>query len=166
LKTGLALAGTVLVLDQATKLLVQGALSARETVPVIPGFLNLVHVTNRGAAFGFLNSENGWQAWFFIGATLIAVGVVLSMLRSEQAARPPAPWALGLILGGALGNLADRLRLGGVVFDFIDIYAGRFHWPAFNVADMAITTGVCLLIVSFYATRRPERPPQEKPERQ
>ncbi|MEW5773964.1 MAG: signal peptidase II [Thermodesulfobacteriota bacterium] len=153
-RLALPLAGTVLVLDQATKLMVQAAIGLREAVPVIPGFFDLVHVLNQGAAFGFLNQEGlGWQRWFFIAASLLASGVILWLLRSEEGQSRLGAAGLGLVLGGALGNLVDRVRTGLVV-DFLDFYVGGWHWPAFNVADMGISCGVLMLIASMYTTGR------------
>lgn len=153
-RTALPLAGVVLALDQATKFLVQAHIAPREAVPVIPGYFDLVHVLNRGAAFGFLNQEDlGWQRWFFIAASLLACGVICWLLRSEEGRNRMGATGLGLILGGALGNLADRVRIGLVV-DFLDVHVGGWHWPAFNVADMGITCGVGLLVISMYSTGR------------
>ena len=110
--------------------------------------LDLVNIRNRGAAFGFLNrSDIEWQFWLFLLATLAAVTAIILLVRSS----PEQPWlfrALGLVMGGALGNLVDRLRFRAVV-DFLDIYVGDWHWPAFNVADMAICAGAglaCILL--------------------
>ena len=138
------------VLDQLTKYLAMQAIPLWTARPVIDGFFNLVHVRNRGAAFGFLNnSDTDWQFWFFAGVTLLAVGVLLWMART---APPPHKFkarlffiSLGLILGGAVGNFIDRCRFRHVI-DFLDFYIGNWHWPAFNVADIGITVGVLLLI--------------------
>ena len=143
------LSGLVLALDQATKLAAMHLVLAREVHNVLPG-LNLTLIYNPGAAFSFLGDASGWQRWAlsFIG---VAVSVVLvALLRAAR--RCPKGLAAGyaLVLGGALGNVVDRLYLG-VVVDFIDIYYGRFHWPAFNVADSAICIGALLL--ALYALR-------------
>ena len=153
-RLALPLAGVVLVLDQVTKFLVQANLGFRDAVPLIPGYFDLVHVLNQGAAFGFLNQEGlGWQRGFFIVVSLLACGVIVWLLRSEEGKGRLGATGLGLVLGGALGNLVDRVRTGLVV-DFLDFYVGQWHWPAFNVADMGISCGVCLLIISMYATGR------------
>ena len=150
----LVLAGAVLALDQATKLWVQSAIGLWEGTPVVPGFFNLVHVLNKGAAFGLLNDHGlDWQRWFFIGVSVVAVGVIVHLLRTEQMEAPFMRAGLGLILGGALGNLVDRVRTGLVV-DFLDVHIGAHHWPAFNVADSAITVGVFAMFVSLYRSRR------------
>ena len=153
-RLALPLAGVVLVLDQVTKFLVQANLGFRDAVPLIPGYFDLVHVLNQGAAFGFLNQEGlGWQRGFFIVVSLLACGVIVWLLRSEEGKGRLGATGLGLVLGGALGNLVDRVRTGLVV-DFLDFHVGEWHWPAFNVADMGISCGVCLLIISMYATGR------------
>ena len=148
------LAGAVLVLDQASKLLVQHLIRPLETVAVIPDFFRLVHVLNKGAAFGFLNRPDmQWQAYFFICVTLVAVGIIVYLLHSSERRDRFFLLGLGAILGGALGNLVDRVRMG-MVIDFLDFSIGSFHWPAFNVADCAITVGALSLLASFYRRER------------
>ncbi len=155
--TALGLAGAVLALDQATKVWVQSSIDLWKGVPVVPGFFNLVHVLNKGAAFGLLNDDDlDWQRWFFIAVSVAAVAVVLHLLRTERTRAPFLRVGLGLVLGGALGNLVDRVRTGLVV-DFLDFHVGTYHWPAFNVADSAITVGVFALFVSLYRSRRAPR---------
>ena len=130
-----------LVLDQLTKWWAVAAIDPLQPVTVIPGLLDLVLVHNRGAAFGFLNrSDIQWQFWLFLGATVVAAVAIVALLRSSRF----NAWlsaGLGLVLGGALGNLVDRIRFRAVI-DFVDVYVGQWHWPAFNVADMAICVGV------------------------
>ena len=129
--------------DQLTKAAVTAVLPLYSGITVVPGFFDLVHVLNRGAAFGFLNRpDTDWQFWLFLLATLVACGLILSMARTARYS-VMLFCGFGLILGGAVGNLADRIRLRAVI-DFMDIYLGRWHWPAFNVADMAICIGVVL----------------------
>lgn len=148
LALGLALA--VLVPDQITKWLVQQHLALNESVPVIPGLFDLVHVSNLGAAFGFLNTTDiTWQRALFVAVTLLALAVISYMLAKAGDGETFLVWGLGLILGGALGNLVDRVRFGHVV-DFLDFYVGDWHWPAFNVADMGISLGAACLILSLY----------------
>jgi signal peptidase II len=139
----LALAALVVVLDQATKLAMLGSFRLLESVAVTP-FFNLVLVFNSGAAFSFLANAGGWQKWFFVVLSLSISVWLLGMLR-QHAAERLLPAALALILGGALGNVIDRLRFDAVV-DFLDFYAAGYHWPAFNVADSAITVGVALML--------------------
>jgi signal peptidase II len=146
----------VLVVDQLTKVWIQKTIPVWEKGwTVIPGFFDIVHVLNRGAAFGFLNRHDiDWQQPFFIAVSLLALALIFILARSKEDEGRFYVCGLGLILGGALGNLIDRVRMG-VVVDFLDFYIGDWHWPAFNVADMGICIGAASLIVSFY--RRRER---------
>ncbi|NCC24603.1 MAG: signal peptidase II [Deltaproteobacteria bacterium] len=150
-----AIGAVVLFLDQITKFWVEATIPRWGTgMTVIPGFFDIVHVLNRGAAFGFLNrSDIQWQTYFFIGASALAVVLIFHLVRTVNREDKPLFIGLGLILGGAMGNLIDRIRLGEVV-DFLDFYIGPHHWPAFNIADMAITTGCFFLLVSFYIRKR------------
>jgi len=137
---------TGLVLDQMTKILVMLKLPLGSQVPLIPGFLNLVHIHNKGAAFGLLSGWSAEFAWLFFVATTGLVLVVLGYLWWRLPADHwPAALGYSLILTGALGNLIDRVRLGEVV-DFIDVYWGRYHWPAFNVADSLVCVGTAVLV--------------------
>jgi signal peptidase II len=134
----------VLVLDQTTKGLASAWLGFHEPVALAP-FLNLTLTHNTGAAFSFLSGAGGWQRWFFAGiALVVSAGLVLWLRRLGPGQRALAA-ALALVLGGALGNLIDRLVLGYVV-DFVDLHYAGWHWPAFNVADSAITVGVAILL--------------------
>jgi signal peptidase II len=140
-------AGAVVVLDRATKWLMLAWLRPGESVEVT-GFFNLVLVYNRGAAFSVLADAPGWQTPFFAAVAVAASAVVSWMLwRSPQ--RRLQSLGLALILGGALGNLWDRLAWGAVA-DFLDFHAFGWHWPAFNVADSAITVGAVLLIAESF----------------
>ena len=145
MKTGswLALSGVIIVLDQLTKHVVARTFAVGEAVTVTP-FLNLVFVYNTGAAFSFLSDQPGWQRWFFIMIALAASAWIVYLLRRYPHARLFA-LALALVLAGALGNVIDRIFYGAVV-DFLDFHAYGYHWPAFNVADSAITCGAALLI--------------------
>ncbi|MBE1425508.1 signal peptidase II [Desulfomicrobium macestii] len=145
----------ILVLDQLSKLWIQQTIPVWEKgFTVIPGFFDIVHILNRGAAFGFLNRHDiDWQRPFFIVVSILALGLIWVLARSQEDDGPFYVYGLGLILGGALGNLLDRARLG-VVVDFLDFYVGDMHWPAFNVADMGICVGAAALLVSFYQQRR------------
>jgi signal peptidase II len=156
-KIALPLAVLVVILDQLTKLWIQDHMVLYTTKPVIPGFFNLVHVLNRGAAFGFLNrSDIQWQTYFFFAATALAVLIIFHLLRLAQDDDRLLTVGLGLILGGAVGNLIDRIKTGEVV-DFLDFYWKGYHWPAFNVADIAIFLGSLGLVFAFYRLRRPPR---------
>ena len=138
-----ALATLVIGLDQATKLWVLAVFRPFESLEVLP-FFNLVLVFNSGAAFSFLADAGGWQKWFFVVLAL-AISAWLTVMIRQHAAERLLPAALALVLGGALGNVIDRLRFGMVV-DFLDFHAAGWHWPAFNVADSAISVGVALLL--------------------
>lgn len=136
----------VVVLDQGTKWLALGMLDPYRPVPLIPS-LNFTLMFNDGAAFSFLSGAGGWQRWLFAGFALaMSVALLIWLLRLGSRERLTAA-ALSLVLGGAVGNLIDRMVTGRVV-DFIDFYVGKWHWPAFNVADSAITLGVILLLLS------------------
>jgi signal peptidase II len=139
----LVLSAVVVVLDLATKEWVSSVFRYGETREVLP-FFNLVLVHNTGAAFSFLAGAGGWQRWFFSVIAVAISGVLVWMLRKPETGRLLSA-ALALVLGGALGNLYDRVTLGYVV-DFIQLHAGGYYFPAFNVADSAITAGVVLLI--------------------
>lgn len=148
LRFGLALATAVFVLDQVTKFWAERALTLYAPLE-ITGFFNLTLVYNPGAAFSFLSTAGGWQRWMFSGIALAAVTLILFWLARLPRDARLTILSLGLILGGAAGNLVDRLRLGKVV-DFLDLHYAGLHWPAFNVADAAITVGaVCLIIATF-----------------
>jgi len=157
LKTAALLAAGIILPDQLTKAVVQQKYPLWDTDPVIPGFFNLAHVLNKGAAFGFLNNpDSSWQIWFFVAVTVFAVGFIYYLLTTADHGDRFFIWGLGLVLGGALGNLIDRIRIGFVV-DFLDFYIGDYHWPAFNVADIAITCGAFCVIISMYMKNRRER---------
>lgn len=138
---GLALA--VIVLDHLTKFWVTSTLDYQEAIPVLP-FFSLVLVYNSGAAFSFLAEAGGWQRWFFIAVGIVATVVIVRLLQ-RHAHEPRLSFALALVLGGALGNVIDRIALGHVV-DFLYFHYHSFAWPAFNVADSAITVGAVLLV--------------------
>jgi len=140
----LGVALIILMLDQLTKIAVVGAFQLGETLP-ITSFFNLVRVHNPGAAFSFLADAGGWQRWFFTGLGVVAAGVMVYLLRMH-AGQTLFCLALSLLLGGAVGNVIDRLLYSHVI-DFLDFYYGTWHFPAFNVADSAITVGAGLLIL-------------------
>jgi signal peptidase II len=145
----------VLVLDQWTKHLAESALAGRPPVTVVPGFFDLVHVENTGVAFGLFaagGSTMGVVALTLLG--MIALGLVLYyFLRTPESNRVVLV-SLALILGGAIGNLVDRVMSGSVT-DFIDLYVGTHHWPTFNAADSAISVGIVLLSIDALFVRRP-----------
>ena len=150
-------AAVVIILDQASKFLISGYISYYESIPVIDGFLNLVHVGNRGMAFGLMNRPDaGFSFYFLIATTIIAILLILIWFTKTKNEDRRLLFGLSLILGGAVGNLIDRIRLKEVI-DFLDVYIGSHHWPAFNVADSAITIGTFLIaIILFFSSANPE----------
>jgi signal peptidase II len=157
----LALSAVVVALDLATKAWITSAFRYGEVREVTP-FFNLVLVHNKGAAFSFLADAGGWQRWFFMAITVAICAALIYMLRRNNGHRLLAA-ALALVLGGALGNLYDRVTLGHVV-DFVQLHAAGYYWPAFNVADSAITVGVLLLLWDGVRPAQASAPAaQEKP---
>ena len=144
----------ILVADQISKQLAESAVQLYERVALLP-HLNLTLAYNRGAAFSFLSDQGGWQRWFF---SVLAMGVTLVLivwLRQLDRANRWTAISLSLIVGGAVGNLVDRLLFGHVI-DFIDFYYGQWHWPAFNVADSAITVGVVMMLLDAFRGQKTE----------
>lgn len=150
------LAGGIVLLDRITKIWIQRSLTLTDRIPVIPGLFDIVHTENRGMAFGLLNEgASAGRTFLLVGvacAVLLVVGYLIWRLPKEL---PPhqrfTPAALGLILGGAVGNVYDRAVQGSVT-DFLDVYVSRYHWPAFNVADSAITIGAILVALELVWT--------------
>ena len=142
-----ALSAAIVLADQATKLLVLSSFAAGER-RAVTGFFNLVLVFNKGAAFSFLADAPGWQTPLLVGFALVASAIVTVLLLRSPGRRLFCA-GLALILGGAVGNIIDRLLYGHVV-DFLDLHAAGWHWPAFNVADSAITVGAALLILDGF----------------
>lgn len=140
----LGISVVVILLDQLTKQLAEATLTYAEPLAIFPSF-NLTLLYNRGAAFSFLSDAGGWQRWFFASVSVLASMALLFWLSRLKPHQWHLALALSLVLGGALGNLIDRLWLGHVV-DFIQVYYRNFYWPAFNVADSAISVGAALLI--------------------
>jgi len=139
----LLLSGLVIALDQFTKSILLSAFRLGESVTLTP-FFDLVFVFNRGAAFSFLSNAGGWQRWFFVVLALVISTWIVAML-TRHASEKLFSAALSLVLGGALGNVIDRLNHGAVV-DFLSFHIADYYWPAFNVADSAITVGVGLML--------------------
>ncbi len=143
-----AVSGIVLLVDQVTKIWVSKSMGLRESIEIIPYF-QLTYVHNLGAAFSFLSDAGGWQRWFFVilsaGASLFITVWLWRLSRSMVL----QAWGLALVLGGAVGNLVDRV-IYGYVIDFLDVYYQHWHWPVFNVADSAITVGVILLLIESF----------------
>ncbi len=147
------LSGAVIALDQITKLMIAGTLELHQRITVIPGFFNLTLTYNEGAAFSFLSDAGGWQRWFFTALAIVVAAILVAWLKRLTPADKGSAIALALIIGGALGNLIDRLLYGHVI-DFIQWYYKSYYWPSFNIADSAITVGATLLIlVSLFDQR-------------
>ena len=148
----LGLAFVIVLADQFTKVLILGYYRLGDSTPVT-SFFNVVRAHNQGAAFSFLADASGWQRWFFTGLGFAAVGVMLWLLKSHAGQRLFS-FALACIMGGATGNVIDRV-LHGYVVDFLDFHSHGYHFPAFNVADSAITLGAaCLILDELLRVRR------------
>ena len=150
IKTWLWLAGTIIVLDQISKWIVLGTLQAGDS-RYVASFFNWVLTFNTGAAFSFLSDAGGWQRWFFTALSLGVSAWIVTLLR-RHTSEFRLSLALTLVLGGALGNVIDRIRFGAVV-DFIQWHVAGYYWPAFNIADSAITVGAILLFWDQLATK-------------
>jgi len=146
----------VVLLDQVSKFWIMARFEEYEVLTVWPVF-NLTLVYNTGAAFSFLSDAGGWQRWFFIGVALLVSAVMIVWLGRLRADERLAGYGLALVIGGAVGNLIDRIWLGKVV-DFLQWHWHDWYWPSFNLADSAITLGVILLLLDglFFAGRREE----------
>ncbi len=143
----LGVAAVVLLLDQATKWYIRQTVSLYESIAVLEGIFSITHVRNSGGAFGFLNgTRSALRLPFFVVVSMVAVGVLLVFVRRVEPGQRGLLLALGGILGGALGNLVDRM-MAGEVTDFLDFHWRGYYWPAFNVADSCITTGMLILLV-------------------
>jgi signal peptidase II len=152
----LLIAGLVVVFDQITKALVLANMPIYHSIPVISGFFNLTHIRNPGGAFGFMAAgSQGLRNLLFLGVSVLAMGLIVFFYRSTPKTHRALASALAMIFGGAVGNLIDRLRFGEVV-DFLDVYLGAYHWPAFNVADSAITIGITIFIAHVVLGKMPD----------
>ena len=152
------------IIDQATKSHIMQTMRLHESIPILPGFFSLTYIRNPGAAFGILASSGSGFRLLFFGITslfaLVLLGTIFLRLRADDWV---VQFSIAAILGGAIGNLLDRLRFGEVI-DFLDCYIGSYHWPAFNVADAAISVGVFFLILHFALEKKePERVLQQDP---
>ncbi len=150
-----AIAGAVVLLDQLSKLIVIQSIPQYARIEVIPGFFNLVHIYNPGGAFGFLAANaSPVRHWIFLIGIGLAMAMILYFYHQTPRSYRFLGGALALIFGGAVGNLIDRLRFGEVI-DFLDVYIGQLHWPAFNVADSAVTVGVVIFIIHIVFKKMP-----------
>jgi signal peptidase II len=157
----LGISGAVVALDQAAKALIDRYMDLHESHTLVEGLARLTYVQNRGAAFGVLSDANlPYQSVLFSIVSIVALGAIaMYAWKLPVTSRLPRT-ALALIMGGAVGNLLDRMRHGYVI-DYVDVYWGRHHWPAFNVADSAISIGVALLVLDILRSPRPESAPPE-----
>jgi signal peptidase II len=158
---GFVLAAAAIAVDRATKLWIQAAYSLYDSSAVIPGLVDIVHSENPGMAFGLLSdSDSPWRGFLLIGVSLVILVVISRLLWQTSGSARRQPVALGLVMGGAIGNLYDRIVRGSVT-DFIDVHIGVYHWPTFNVADSAITIGALLLAADLWLQSKPA-PRQEE----
>lgn len=148
------LSGLVVLLDQVTKQwILNNVAYMSERIQVLP-FFDIIHVRNFGAAFSFLSDQGGWQKFLFVSLALLISAGLGYLLRRQPKSMKRVNIAFALIIGGAIGNVIDRIWLGSVV-DFIDFYYGSYHWPAFNIADSAIVLGAITMVVdSFFAAQQ------------
>jgi signal peptidase II len=154
-----AVAGTVFALDQVTKAVVQRTMHLHESIPIIQGLFSLTYIRNPGAAFGlFAEQGNGLRIAFFATISVVAVFFLGALFVKTPKEARLGRLAIAMVMGGAIGNLTDRLRYGEVV-DFLDFYIRSYHWPAFNVADSSISVGVALLIWHFLHADGPDQAP-------
>ncbi|MCU7806941.1 MAG: signal peptidase II [Candidatus Thiodiazotropha sp. (ex Semelilucina semeliformis)] len=142
----------VILLDQVTKQIADAMLTYGESVGILP-FFNFTLLYNKGAAFSFLSDQDGWQRWFFIVLALVVTGVMLAWLSRLKREEKWVAVSLSLIIGGAVGNLIDRILMGQVI-DFIHLHYQEYYWPAFNIADSAIFVGVAIMLFDAFVLAR------------
>jgi signal peptidase II len=148
-------AGIIVLLDQITKTLIMGYVPFNKTIPVIPSFFNITHIRNPGGAFGLMaNLGPTLRSIIFLFISSLAVGLIFYFYKKTPANYPWLAAAFALIFGGAIGNLIDRVRFGSVI-DFLDFYVGSLHWPAFNVADSAISIGIGIFVFHLLFKKMP-----------
>ena len=151
-----AIAGLVVLLDQLSKAIILKSVPLHQSIPVIPGFFDITLILNPGGAFGFLAGQHSnLRHLFFLGVTSMAICFIVILYRKIPQTHSLLAMAFALIVGGAVGNLIDRLRLEKVV-DFLDFYLGKYHWPAFNVADSAISVGMVIFICHIIFNKMPD----------
>ena len=151
--------GAVVFVDQLTKFQVMQSMQLHESIPIIPDLFSLTYIRNPGAAFGLMaGSSTGFRLVFFACTSIFAVVLLGTILVRLPERDLMGQYSIAAILGGAIGNLLDRVRFGEVI-DFLDFYVGQYHWPAFNVADAAISVGVFFLILHFALEKKTEGPP-------
>lgn len=152
----IGIAVLVVIFDQATKLLVVDRIPAYGSIVLIPGFFDLTHIYNTGGAFGFLAGKSSlFRHLFFLTASAVAMGMIVYLYLKTPREFLFLRSGFAMILGGAVGNVIDRIRLGKVV-DFLDLYIKDLHWPAFNIADSAISVGILIFIYHLLFKKMPE----------
>lgn len=150
------IAGGIVIADQITKFIILGEVGLHATIPVIPGFFHITHVQNPGGAFGFMANQSAMvRGILFLAVSTMAVGLVLWFYHKTPPTHRWLATGFALIFGGAIGNLIDRVRIGKVI-DFLDFFINGWHWPAFNVADSAITVGITIFIIHVIRGRIPD----------
>ena len=146
----------VVAADQITKYMVLESMPLFQSIPVIPGLFNLTHIHNPGGAFGFLSGQSSHlQRLIFLLASSLAIGLILYFYMKTPQSFRFLSIGLALVFSGAIGNLIDRIRMGKVV-DFLDFYVGNFHWPAFNIADSAVSVGMFIFLYHLFFKKLPE----------
>ena len=151
-----AIAGLVIIFDQITKAVIQNTLPLYHSITVMPGFFSITHIHNPGGAFGFMaNKSPGLRNLLFLFLSASAICLIFYIYKNTPRKYSLLLTSVALILGGAFGNLIDRIRFGEVV-DFLDFYIGNYHWPAFNVADSAITVGITIYLFHLIFKKMPE----------
>lgn len=149
------ISGALIIADQITKAAVDRLMTLHQSIPIVPS-VNLTYTRNPGAAFSLLaDADPTFRGWFFLVVSAVALTVITAFLRRVERGDWWTLTALSLILGGAVGNLIDRIRHGEVI-DFLDVYVGRYHWPIFNLADSGITVGMVILLGHALLQRRPD----------
>jgi len=152
----MAIAGLVILIDQLSKAIILKSLPLHHSIPVIPGFFDITFIFNPGGAFGFLAGQPSiLRHVFFLGATSMAICFIFILYRKIPQTHSLLATAFALIMGGAVGNLIDRFRFEKVV-DFLDFYLGKHHWPAFNVADSAISVGMAIFVYHLVFNKMPD----------
>ena len=150
------ISGCVVIADQITKLLILNYLPYNHSIPVIAGFFNLTHIHNPGGAFGLMaNLSPSVRTIIFLFISSLAVGLIFYFYKKTPQSHPWLAAGFALIFGGAIGNLIDRIRFG-IVVDFLDFYIGKYHWPAFNIADSAISVGIATFVFHLLFKKIPE----------
>lgn len=150
------IAGCIVLVDQITKAIVLYSMPLYDSIQIVPGFFNITFILNPGGAFGFLaKQDSSLRHFFFLGVTSVAICFIFYLYQKTPRTHPVLATAFALIFGGAIGNLIDRVRFEKVI-DFLDFHLGSYHWPAFNVADSAISIGIAIFLFHLVFNRFPE----------